>query len=524
MRPRAPASPVILLDLLRLAWPLALAGALSLINLAADRWWIGSAGCTSLAALGCAQAVLALLGTLFLGVAMAVLAGVAASRGAGRPDQAALRLGQGLLLALGLAGACALSAPFLAAPVLAWQGAPPSVAPAAAVYLQLGLVGTLFQGPLLAIAFALQGAGEARAALRVQAAAPLTALLLDPLLIAGCGLGLTGAALSALLANGLALLLAARTLRRTPALPLRWSALLPRRELLRQAAGLSAPGALEHLSRSAAALGLVALVAPFGAAVLSGYTAALTVVMLLLFPGLALGQAAASLVGRSLGAGDPARARQAAWVAAGLFAGFLGLGGLLCAGLGPGLIGLFDPNPASVREGSALLRALAPALPFLGVAMVLGKALGGAGRPLPALAAAALAHLAVQLPLAAFLSGRAGPAGAWTAMALAFGVQGALVALLFLRRFGPPELPRIPAPAWLPAAPRVVRVAAAGLACLGIGGCQTVDFTERRRLGDPIMALEESPAETHFTQKTRYSREGSAGGIGGSAGGGCGCY
>lgn len=59
---------------------------------------------------------------------------------------------------------------------------------------------------------------------------------------------------------------------------------------------------------------------------------------------------------------------------------------------------------------------------------------------------------------------------------------------------------------------------------LALGGCQTVDFTERRHLADPIMELGDGPAETHFTQKTRYSREGSAGGIGASAGGGCGCY
>jgi hypothetical protein len=55
-------------------------------------------------------------------------------------------------------------------------------------------------------------------------------------------------------------------------------------------------------------------------------------------------------------------------------------------------------------------------------------------------------------------------------------------------------------------------------------GCVAADFTERRRLTDPIMALEDPAGETHLLQKTYYSREGSAGGIGGSAGGGCGCY
>lgn len=55
-------------------------------------------------------------------------------------------------------------------------------------------------------------------------------------------------------------------------------------------------------------------------------------------------------------------------------------------------------------------------------------------------------------------------------------------------------------------------------------GCRQVEFFERERLGNPIMQLADSPTETSFMQKTYYSREGSVGGFGTSAGGGCGCY
>ena len=55
-------------------------------------------------------------------------------------------------------------------------------------------------------------------------------------------------------------------------------------------------------------------------------------------------------------------------------------------------------------------------------------------------------------------------------------------------------------------------------------GCTTVSFYEKATLADPLMAFNETPAEMHFYQKTFYSREGSAGGIGTTAGGGCGCY
>jgi hypothetical protein len=64
------------------------------------------------------------------------------------------------------------------------------------------------------------------------------------------------------------------------------------------------------------------------------------------------------------------------------------------------------------------------------------------------------------------------------------------------------------------------------LAGAAISGCatQSLEFYERGKLQDPIMAFDSDSKEVHWFQKSYYSREGSVGGIGSSAGGGCGCY
>ena len=62
------------------------------------------------------------------------------------------------------------------------------------------------------------------------------------------------------------------------------------------------------------------------------------------------------------------------------------------------------------------------------------------------------------------------------------------------------------------------------LGTLMVGGCTPVAFYQKGNLVNPIMAFDDNPTETHFKQKVFYSREGSAGGIGTGAGGGCGCY
>ena len=62
------------------------------------------------------------------------------------------------------------------------------------------------------------------------------------------------------------------------------------------------------------------------------------------------------------------------------------------------------------------------------------------------------------------------------------------------------------------------------LCLLGAFGCQGVEHHQKGRFANSIMIFDPDGSETHFHQKTYYSREGSAGGIGSSAGGGCGCY
>jgi len=55
-------------------------------------------------------------------------------------------------------------------------------------------------------------------------------------------------------------------------------------------------------------------------------------------------------------------------------------------------------------------------------------------------------------------------------------------------------------------------------------GCNTVEFYEMQAHSSNVMEYGSSDAKSHLEQKVLYSMEGSAGGIGTSAGGGCGCY
>jgi hypothetical protein len=59
---------------------------------------------------------------------------------------------------------------------------------------------------------------------------------------------------------------------------------------------------------------------------------------------------------------------------------------------------------------------------------------------------------------------------------------------------------------------------------LAIGGCRGPAFYQKEAFANPVMLAEPDRGETHLHQKVRYSPEAGIGGIGETAGRGCGCY
>ena len=410
--------------------------------LAVDRLWVGRVGTDALAALGVAHAALMVLATLIMGMAVGTLAGVARSIGSGDRPTAALFLGQGLSISVGLGGVLALAAFVLPELVMDFMGVGATVDAPATLYLRISMWAQLFAAPLYVVTFALQGAGEARAALRVSSVAPLVNAALDPVFIFGLDMGMPGAAWATLLSQALGLAVGLRIVL-VGGLPLRLDPATLRLHgaTARAIVTVGVPGTLEHLVRNVASFSLVKIIAAFGAAVLSAYTSAMVLIMALVFPGLAMGQAAASLVGQNLGADRPRRAWRTAWTAVGLYFVFMVVLGALTAIFAEAIIGAFDGNPVVVAEGARLLRAISTCFPFIAVALVLSKAFGGAGNTLPPMVAATVAHVVFQIPAVYLLGEAYGPTGAYWGMAGAFMVHGTLSAALFIPRFMPKKNP-----------------------------------------------------------------------------------
>jgi putative MATE family efflux protein len=165
------------------------------------------------------------------------------------------------------------------------------------------------------------------------------------------------------------------------------SALAPRREdwrlerrLFREILRVGAISSVNALQTVVTAVIVTGFIGRHGAAALAGYGVGLRLEMLQIPLVFAVGQALVVLVGTHIGAGRAERAKQIAWVGAGLAASVSLAIGVTVSIFPLAWVGLFSADPAVLEAGSSYLRTVAPFYPLLAAGIALYFASQGAGR------------------------------------------------------------------------------------------------------------------------------------------------
>jgi Na+-driven multidrug efflux pump len=182
-------------------------------------------------------------------------------------------------------------------------------------------------------------------------------------------------------------------------------------------------------------IGLVRLIASFGSTALAGYTIAIRIVLFALFPAWGLSNAAATMVGQGLGAGDPERAERSVWIAGLLNVMFLGTIGIVFLAGAPFIVGLFGGDAETSAYAVRCLRIVSAGFFFYAYGMVLTQSFNGAGDTWTPTLLNLLCFWLWEIPLAWVLASRAGlgPEGVFSAIAIAFSTLAVASALVFRR-------------------------------------------------------------------------------------------
>lgn len=350
-----------------------------------------------------------------------ILSAVARTVGAGQPKRAGDLAWHAVVIACGLGALTTIAALGFGRPLYALMGGRGGTLEAALAYSNVVFSGAALVWLFNSLAAVIRGTGNMLLPATVMCAGALVLVPLSPALIFGWGpiprLGIAGGGVAILAYYAVGILVFAwylwsgrahiRPTSRRPALS--WSNLS---EIMRVGAVSSVVSATTNIT-IATATGFVGM---FGSAAVAGYGTGARLEYLLIPLIFGLGAPIATMVGTSIGGGDPIRALRVAWtgpVAAGIAAEAIGL----AAALWPrAWLSLFGSDPAMIETGSRYLQLVGPFYGFLGAGMALYFASQGAARvgwPL----VAGLLRVIVSI------------GGGWLATHLGSGIDGVFLAL-----------------------------------------------------------------------------------------------
>ncbi len=314
-----------------------------------------------------------------------------------------------------------------------WLGGSAEIAHDASMYfLIVGLAGIFFQMEGLAGSM-LKCSGNMKIPSALNIMMCVLDVIFNYLFIYQLNMGVKGAAMGTALAELVtAILMLYFLIVRSDMLSLvgRQGSFRPKADTIRTAFKIGAPMGLQHLLMGSAQIVSTIIVAPLGTVAIAANSMAITVESLCYMPGYGIAEAATTLVGQGIGAGQKLLTRSFAHLSVGLGMLVMTVMGVLMFVFAPELMAVMSPVEAIVEQGAEALRIEAFAEPMFAATIVANGVFIGAGDTLiPAIMSLA-SMWGVRLTLAASLAPRFGLKGVWTAMAIDLSVRG----ILFLTR------------------------------------------------------------------------------------------
>lgn len=390
-----------------------------------DVFFVAKVGTEAIATVGLTESVLTLVYSIAIGLSMGASALVSRRIGEQNIDEASKTVGQVVLLSVVLALLLGVPGFLLAEQVLQLMGGDARLIANGAGFTRLIFASAPAIILLHTLSGCLRGAGSASIAMRSLWLANGINIILCPVFIFGLGsfpaLGVLGSAVATTTGRSMGVLYQLYALtRQGNILRLKLAGLVPDLGIIRRLIKVAAGGTGQFLIGSASWVFLTRILATFGSDVVAGYTIAIRIVMFTLMPSWGMANAAATLVGQNLGAGQPERAETSAWRAAFCNVIFLTLIGLLFYNQAAPLVGFFDHSAPVVAVAVACLRVFCLGYVSFGFGMVISQALNGAGDTRTPTLINLVCFWAVEIPLAYLLATSAGwgPAGVYWAVAI----------------------------------------------------------------------------------------------------------
>lgn len=423
--------------LIAFSWPMFLGNVLQALYNVVDSVWVGHyIGPHGLGAVSVGFPIIFALIALIVGITMATTTLVSQYQGAGRSDMVQKVNGNSVLLLIYLGIISTIIGLLVNRPLLSLINTPPEIFPMAAEYLLVFLLGLPLMFVYNVVTAILRGMGDSRTPLRFLFYATVINIVLDPLLIAGIGpfpeMGVAGAALATIIAQGIAAWVSVRYLTKSGLLKLTtWRI---DRDLARTTFKIGIPAGLQQTLVSLSIVAVSSIINRFGADIVAGFGAASRIEQFAFLPAMSVGFAVSALVGQNLGAGREERVGQVVWWSSALGGGITGIVTLMVLAFPMPILSLFTTDPAVLQHGSEYLRIMVLSYIPMSLMFTIGGVMRGAGDTAANMWITLGTLWFVRVPLAWYLSSGAGLGihGVWWAMVIS-PMAGSLLNYLYYR-------------------------------------------------------------------------------------------
>ncbi len=361
-----------------LAIPMILEMCMESVFAVVDIFFVGKLGANATASVGLTESVLAIVYSLAFGLSMGATALVARRVGEKNYEEGARAGAQAILLAIVISILVSMVGILFPKNVLRLMGATPAIVETGFTFTRIMLTGNIIIMLLFLLNGIFRGAGNASIAMRSLWLANICNIILCPLLIHFYGLN--GAAMATTTGRSIGVCYQLwNLLKGKGIIKINLHHFLPNKEVMKNLLNVASTAALQFIIGSASWIAMARIMTDFGSSAVAGYTIAIRWIVFFILPAFGLSNAAATLVGQNLGAGQPLRAEQSVWKTAkynAIFMAFVSVLFLFCAEF---FVRIITTEPAVVDIAVLALRIVSLGFIFYGVGMVMMNAFNGAG-------------------------------------------------------------------------------------------------------------------------------------------------
>ncbi|MCT8338855.1 MATE family efflux transporter [Flavobacteriaceae bacterium TK19130] len=367
-----------------LAVPMILEMCMESIFALVDIAFVSRVSTNAVATIGLTESVITLVYAVAVGFSMAATAIVARRVGEKKHAEANTAAVQVIILGIVVSIFVSLLGGFYPKEILQLMGAEPDLVAEGYRYTQILFAGNATIMLLFLINAIFRGAGNASMAMWTLVLSNGLNILLDPIFIFGWGpipeYGVAGAAIATTIGRGSAVLFQLYILFfGATRIKLALSDFVLNLKVMWNFVKVSLGGIGQFLIGTSSWIFLMRIMSEFGSEVLAGYTISIRVMMFTLMPAWGMSNAAATLVGQNLGAGQPDRAEISVWKTGQYNAWFMAIISLVYLFFAETIIRLFSDAPDVVHYGSLSLQIVAAGYVFYAYGMTVTNAFNGAG-------------------------------------------------------------------------------------------------------------------------------------------------